>query len=166
MAHVIPLNRTAMLKLLAALVESDKRNSAMRAVTRQHSSELISKRQGEAAHSGVELPKIMVDPVQLQQVFMNLMLNAIEAMKDSGGELTVKSQLQDGQLQFSVSDTGVGCQGRRWIRSFLRSLPPSRRAAAWDWPSAIPLWSRMAAGCGPRPMMDEGQPFISPWRLI
>jgi PAS domain S-box-containing protein len=55
-----------------------------------------------------ELPKIMADRVQLQQVFMNLMLNAIEAMKDSGGELTVKSQLRDGQLQFSVSDTGVG----------------------------------------------------------
>src|SRR4029077_6322773 len=55
-----------------------------------------------------ELPKIMVDRVQLQQVFMNLMLNAIEAMKDSGGDLTMKSQLQDGQLQFSVSDTGVG----------------------------------------------------------
>jgi signal transduction histidine kinase len=39
---------------------------------------------------------------------MNLMLNGIEAMKDSGGELTVESQLQDGQLQFSVSDAGVG----------------------------------------------------------
>ena len=56
----------------------------------------------------VDLPKIMVDRVQLQQVLMNLMLNAIETMKDSGGELTVKSQLQDGQLQFSVSDTGMG----------------------------------------------------------
>jgi signal transduction histidine kinase len=55
-----------------------------------------------------DLPKIMVDRVQLQQVFMNLMLNAIEAMNDSVGELTVKSQLHDGQLQFSVSDTGVG----------------------------------------------------------
>jgi len=55
-----------------------------------------------------ELPKIMADRVQLQQVFMNLVLNAIEAMRDSGGELTVKSQRQDGQLQFSVSDTGVG----------------------------------------------------------
>jgi signal transduction histidine kinase len=55
-----------------------------------------------------ELPKIIADRVQLQQVFMNLMLNAIEAMKDSGGELTVKSQLQDGQLLFSVSDTGPG----------------------------------------------------------
>jgi K+-sensing histidine kinase KdpD len=50
----------------------------------------------------------MVDRVQLQQVFMNLMLNAIKAMKDSGGELTVKSELPDGQLQFSVSDTGRG----------------------------------------------------------
>jgi PAS domain S-box-containing protein len=55
-----------------------------------------------------ELPKIMVDRVQLQQVFMNLMLNGIEAMEDSGGQLKVKSELQDGQLQFSVSDTGVG----------------------------------------------------------
>jgi PAS domain S-box-containing protein len=55
-----------------------------------------------------DLPKIMVDRVQLQQVFMNLMLNAIEAMSDSVGELTVKSHLHDGQLQFSVSDTGVG----------------------------------------------------------
>jgi PAS domain S-box-containing protein len=55
-----------------------------------------------------ELPKITADRVQLQQVFMNLMVNGIEAMKDSGGELTVKSELQDGQLRFSVSDTGVG----------------------------------------------------------
>jgi signal transduction histidine kinase len=56
-----------------------------------------------------ELPKIMADRVQLQQVFMNLMLNAIEAMKAAGGDLTVKSQADvDGQLLFSVSDTGVG----------------------------------------------------------
>jgi len=55
-----------------------------------------------------DLPKITADRVQLQQVFMNLMVNGIEAMSDSGGELTVKSQRQDGQLQFLVSDTGVG----------------------------------------------------------
>jgi signal transduction histidine kinase len=56
----------------------------------------------------VLLPKITADRVQLQQVFMNLVLNAIDAMEESGGELTVKSELHDGQLQFSVSDTGVG----------------------------------------------------------
>jgi PAS domain S-box-containing protein len=55
-----------------------------------------------------DIPEIMADRVQLQQVFMNLMLNAIEAMRDEGGELTVKSQRQDGQLLFSVSDTGPG----------------------------------------------------------
>jgi C4-dicarboxylate-specific signal transduction histidine kinase len=61
------------------------------------------------AELSAELPKIMVDRVQLQQVFMNLMLNAIEAMKDAGGDLTVKSQADvDGQLLFSVGDTGVG----------------------------------------------------------
>jgi C4-dicarboxylate-specific signal transduction histidine kinase len=47
-----------------------------------------------------ELPKITADRVQPQQVFMNLILNAIEAMKDSGGELMAKSHLQDGQLTF------------------------------------------------------------------
>jgi len=63
-------------------------------------------------------PKIMADRVQLQQVFMNLMLNGIEAMKDAGGELTVKSQRQDGQFQFSVSDTGVGLPAEKMDQVF------------------------------------------------
>jgi signal transduction histidine kinase len=47
--------------------------------------------------------------VQLQQVLMNLMLNGIEAMKETGGVLTVKSQLrEDGQIQISIHDTGLG----------------------------------------------------------
>jgi PAS domain S-box-containing protein len=56
-----------------------------------------------------DLPKVTADRVQLQQVFMNLMLNGIEAMKDTKGELTIKSEPgQDGYLLISVSDTGVG----------------------------------------------------------
>jgi C4-dicarboxylate-specific signal transduction histidine kinase len=57
-----------------------------------------------------DLPKIMADRVQLQQVFTNLMLNGIDAMKGTtdGGELTVQSEAGDGQLLVSVSDTGVG----------------------------------------------------------
>ena len=39
-----------------------------------------------------ELPMIMADRVQLQQVLMNLMLNGIEAMKETGGVLTVKTE--------------------------------------------------------------------------
>jgi predicted deacylase len=56
------------------------------------------------------LPKVMADRVQLQQVFMNLMLNGIDAMKETsdGSELAIKSEAGDGQLLIWVSDTGVG----------------------------------------------------------
>ncbi|HEX8895003.1 MAG TPA: PAS domain S-box protein, partial [Terriglobales bacterium] len=56
-----------------------------------------------------QLPRIMADRVQLQQVLMNLMLNGIEAMEDGAGELTIRSQrTEDGLLLVSVNDTGVG----------------------------------------------------------
>jgi len=55
------------------------------------------------------LPEVIADRVQLQQVFMNLMLNAIEAMKDTGGDLTITSAMREpGELVISVSDKGVG----------------------------------------------------------
>ena len=58
-----------------------------------------------------DLPQVMGDRVQLQQVLMNLMMNAIDAMKDVDGtrELDIKSQrAEDEQLLLSVSDTGGG----------------------------------------------------------
>jgi PAS domain S-box-containing protein len=55
------------------------------------------------------LPAITADRVQIQQVLMNLMLNGIEAMKGTGGELTISSKKnKDGQVVLSVSDLGVG----------------------------------------------------------
>src|SRR3981189_878816 len=70
-----------------------------------------------------ELPKVMADRVQLQQVFMNLMLNGIDAMKETSGgsELAIKSEAHDGQLLISISDTGVGLppeQGDQIFRAF------------------------------------------------
>jgi len=56
-----------------------------------------------------QLPQVMADRVQLQQVLMNLMLNGIEAMTDGAGKLTIRSQRTDeGLLLISVCDTGVG----------------------------------------------------------
>jgi PAS domain S-box-containing protein len=61
-----------------------------------------------------ELPSAMGDRVQLQQALMNLMLNGIEAMKDNGGELSIKSQLgEDGELLISITDNGVGLPAGR-----------------------------------------------------
>jgi C4-dicarboxylate-specific signal transduction histidine kinase len=58
-----------------------------------------------------DIPRVMGDRVQLQQVLMNLMMNSIDAMKDVDGarELVIESQRsEDGQVLISVSDTGVG----------------------------------------------------------
>ena len=57
--------------------------------------------------------------MQLQQVLVNLMLNGIEAMKDEGGELSVRSKrTEDGQLLISVSDSGKGLPGEQPERIF------------------------------------------------
>jgi signal transduction histidine kinase/DNA-binding NarL/FixJ family response regulator len=58
-----------------------------------------------------DLPEVMGDRVQLQQVVMNLITNSIDAMKSVDGtrELTIKSRrVEEEQLLVSVSDTGVG----------------------------------------------------------
>jgi C4-dicarboxylate-specific signal transduction histidine kinase len=58
-----------------------------------------------------DLPEVVGDRVQLQQVLMNLMINGIDAMRDVDGtrELVVKSERGEyEQALVSVSDTGVG----------------------------------------------------------
>jgi PAS domain S-box-containing protein len=57
------------------------------------------------------LPKIMADSVQVQQVMMNLIMNSIDAMKDGDQtrELSIRSRrAEDQQLMISVIDTGSG----------------------------------------------------------
>jgi PAS domain S-box-containing protein len=55
------------------------------------------------------VPRVNADRLQLQQVFMNLMVNGIDAMKDvTERELSIKSEVADGQVLISVTDAGVG----------------------------------------------------------
>jgi signal transduction histidine kinase len=58
------------------------------------------------------LPPIKADRVQLQQVFMNLMLNGIEAMKGlkTPGRLAIRSQQNNDEVLILITDTGVGLQ--------------------------------------------------------
>ena len=65
------------------------------------------------------LPTVMADRVQLQQALMNLMLNGIEAMNDTSGQLSVQSNTtEDGQLLISVSDCGIGLPAKQVERIF------------------------------------------------
>ena len=90
--------------------------------------EIIVPLRGEATRYSVSLrterpsdaPRVMGDQVQFQQVFINLTLNGIDAIKhmEAGGELTIKSQTQSGQLLISVSDIGVGQPPKQADRIF------------------------------------------------
>jgi PAS domain S-box-containing protein len=63
-----------------------------------------------------DIPQLIGDRVQLQQVLMNLMTNSIDAMNEVDGmrELTIQSQCgENHQVLISVSDTGVGLPSQK-----------------------------------------------------
>jgi len=76
-----------------------------------------------------DLPRIMGDRVQLQQVLMNLIVNGIDAMKevDAARGLAVKShRTEEEEVLVSVSDTGVGLppqQADQLFNAFFTTKP-------------------------------------------
>ncbi len=55
-----------------------------------------------------ELPEIRGYPGKLGQVILNLIVNAIHAMGDAQGQITVTTRLQDSHVTIAVTDTGCG----------------------------------------------------------
>ncbi|KIX15572.1 sensor histidine kinase [Dethiosulfatarculus sandiegensis] len=54
------------------------------------------------------LPPVMASPAELQQVLLNLVNNAVDAIGPGGGYVTVRTSHQDGQVLMEVEDTGEG----------------------------------------------------------
>src|SRR5512136_461966 len=54
------------------------------------------------------MPLLFIDADQIQQVFMNILINAADAMIGDGGILTIKTNLKDGIAEVSFTDTGSG----------------------------------------------------------
>jgi signal transduction histidine kinase len=81
------------------------------------------------AELAADLPLIIGDRVQLQQVTMNLIVNSVDAMKDVDGtrEINIKShRAENEQIQVSVSDTGVGIppqQAEQIFNAFFTTKP-------------------------------------------
>ena len=60
--------------------------------------------------SAPNLPQVLIDKIQIQQVLLNLMRNAIEAMEvTERRELTIASEMEeDARVWISIVDTGPG----------------------------------------------------------
>ena len=54
-----------------------------------------------------EVPQVMVDPNQLSQVFINIILNAADAMPE-GGDLIIETRATENYVEISFTDTGIG----------------------------------------------------------
>lgn len=96
----------------ASKAEAVDLNEVVRSALRLLRSELINRRMRLGLHLAPNLPPVYGDPVQLQQVFLNLMMNAMEAMGDTPGpqrNISVMTQLiEDRYVGLSVSDRGHG----------------------------------------------------------
>lgn len=55
-----------------------------------------------------EIPPVHLSPSEMQQVLLNLINNAIDAMGKEGGRLGLADWMEDGHLVIEVSDTGPG----------------------------------------------------------
>jgi len=66
---------------------------------------------------GGELPLVLVDADKIEQVFLNLINNAVQAMPE-GGDLTVRTTAHNGHVTFSFEDTGEGISSENLNRIF------------------------------------------------
>ena len=78
------------------------------------------------------LPLLMADPVQIEQAFLNLMLNAAQAMPD-GGRLTLTTRplaarrnSKPTRIAVEVKDTGIGMTEEQCRRAFTSLLSTTR----------------------------------------
>ncbi len=54
------------------------------------------------------VPKILGDPEKLKQVFLNLVTNAVQAMEDTGGDISISTGVDRGFVTVTVDDNGPG----------------------------------------------------------
>ena len=55
-----------------------------------------------------DIPPVVCSPSQVNQVFLNLVTNAVQAMENGAGTLTLTTRSEDGGVALEVADTGKG----------------------------------------------------------
>ncbi|HEX5123511.1 MAG TPA: ATP-binding protein [Rhodanobacteraceae bacterium] len=88
-------------------------DSALRMV--QH---LVKKRGIEIVRHAGDVPEIECAPAQINQVLLNLLGNAIQAIEHDNGRITVRTQALDGRVLVLVEDNGKGIAGENLAKIF------------------------------------------------
>ena len=88
-----------------------------------------------------DLPPLRASTSELQQVFFNLINNAIDAMDPEGGVVSISSRLREHDLVIKVSDSGKGIPEANLGRIFdpFFTTKPVGRGPVWGFPSAMEL---------------------------
>jgi signal transduction histidine kinase len=75
------------------------------------------------------LPTVVIEPTRIQQIFQNLISNAIKYMDKPRGEIRITCIAEDEQWKFSVIDNGPGIESRHFERIFqlFQTLAPRDR---------------------------------------
>ena len=137
-------------------------NEATREVIALSLSELQRNRVVLQSELADDLPFVTGDRIQLQQVILNLLRNASDAMvdvHDRPRQLLVRTERDEGdRVRLTVRDAGVGLTPRAWTHSSM----PSTRPRTTAWGSACLSAARSSrgttAGCGPSRTMAAPAP--------
>ena len=113
------------------------------------------------------LPLIQGDRVQLQQVILNLIINAIEAMSEIERRAAGIADQRRARPSRATCSSPCAIRARDWRRrlsstSSRPSTRPSRTVWAWGCRSAVRSSKRMADDCGRAPMRPAAPSFNSP----
>jgi len=106
------------------------------------------------------LPKITADANQLQQVCINLILNAIQAMPQ-GGKLTLRTYVQNARVKLEIEDTGIGIPPENMSKLFTPffSTKPEVKGVGLGLPVAYGIIQRHQGRIEVRSKVGEGSTF-------
>jgi two-component system NtrC family sensor kinase len=65
-----------------------------------------------------DLPRVFGDPSELQQVFLNLVINALDALPEKGGRIAVRGRREGASVEIDIEDNGCGMTEEQKSRAF------------------------------------------------
>jgi Signal transduction histidine kinase regulating C4-dicarboxylate transport system len=145
-------------------------NSVITDTVRLVSSDVLNRESIVTTELDPHLPQVQAALVQIQQVLLNLIINALDAVEQlppAQRRIIISSRSDKGDVaEVSVRDFGVGLPKDRPEKFSITSFPRNKKEWAWDWLSSDRLSKRTAARSPrrTRPIAVRAWSFACPQR--